>query len=478
MYVKCGHCKACLQEKAAKRVKRIEDTYHPDLDCYMVTLTYSRGTAPYILRSDAEKLSTGSVSSVDIYRDCKKRRVRTIQNGIDHIYRYRTKYDTVVLGSLDYIETPGIDLSTFNLKDLKGEPNKIGVCFYKDYQDFIARLRLNLKRIYGYEDKLLLYACSEYGTQSYRPHFHLLVFIKKSGSSFLRDAVITSWPFSNIGRFKRSFERCFKGASYVASYINQSSNFPLFLKIYQKQKHSYSKGFGLANKEYSLDKILQKIRNGYLAYSVAKQVGGYIRVYDVPLPSRVINRYFPKFKTSTRCAPCSLRSYLKRIIKGEFDEVIFNNDNPLFPVVQKSISVDTLYLNNDECKTIHVRLLNAFNRFKEDSPLGFDISLDNYIDSYISAWNVYNSTLLRISMLNPDVPFYEKYDNWDYVKFMHERDGFMVVGVDSYDMEVDPNKYSSVVNNTYLWTCDYNSNIKHKNVANAVYLAAAADCEL
>lgn len=70
----------------------------------------------------------------------------------------------------------------------------------KDLQDFIKRLRTNLKRS-GYEKKIRYFACGEYGTKRGRPHFHILIYgwkdpnaryldINKKGSILLKSELI------------------------------------------------------------------------------------------------------------------------------------------------------------------------------------------------------------------------------------------------------------------------------------------------
>ena len=49
--------------------------------------------------------------------------------------------------------------SILGVKDLAHEFNKIGVCYYPDLQKFFARLRLNLKEIFNYEEKFSAYCC-------------------------------------------------------------------------------------------------------------------------------------------------------------------------------------------------------------------------------------------------------------------------------------------------------------------------------
>lgn len=487
-YVKCGHCKACLQEKAASRVRRINDTMSPDLVCYMVTLTYSPGTCPYVLRSDAYDFVNGRSSSLDIRRDCTVRKVRKVTAKSDYTQVYRFNRTSVVLDSVEF----DLELSTKSCltlsktKDLKHEHGKIGVVYYKDYQHFIARLRLNLKRHYNYEGKIFVYACDEYGTKSYRPHFHLLIFIEKSAATFFRAAVCESWPFSNLNRFERAIERCYKGASYVASYVNQSSNFPLFLKAFFKVKHSYSKGFGLNNPNYSFDKMLQKIQRGNLSFVRGINQGGITRFIDVPIPARVINRFFPLFKGYFACPPCSLSSYMRRIYAGDWQVQYWQDADHSIglpysrPVYCLSIYPYDVYqqdgivhLNNDDLCKIQVRLINAYHRVSEHMPSGF--TFDDYIELHKSVWRVYKSTVLRLHLLNPDVPMVEKYDNWDFVKSKH----LDVVGVDVDSIvDIDPNKYRTIVANTAKFRDSFNEHIKHRDVANAIYMAAHDDCEL
>lgn len=49
--------------------------------------------------------------------------------------------------------------------------NGLMTLYKKDYQDFMKRLRWNLDGL-----KIRYYACGEYGTKTYRPHYHAVVF--------------------------------------------------------------------------------------------------------------------------------------------------------------------------------------------------------------------------------------------------------------------------------------------------------------
>lgn len=96
----------------------------------------------------------------------------------------------------------------------------------KDLQDFMKRLR----RAYeykGYENKLRFFACGEYGSQTLRPHFHLIVFGLKlddltlfkrnfNGDNLYNSAFISKlWKkgFSVVG------DVTWQSCAYVARYI-------------------------------------------------------------------------------------------------------------------------------------------------------------------------------------------------------------------------------------------------------------------
>ena len=96
----------------------------------------------------------------------------------------------------------------------------------KDLQDFMKRLR----RAYeykGYENKLRFFACGEYGSQTLRPHFHIIVFGLKlddltlykrnfNGDNLYNSAFISKlWKkgFSVVG------DVTWQSCAYVARYI-------------------------------------------------------------------------------------------------------------------------------------------------------------------------------------------------------------------------------------------------------------------
>lgn len=474
MYVKCGHCPACMQEKASLRVSRINNTRKDGFITLMVTLTYSRNKVPYIDRNEAYDFVNNKVQKLDVYRDCSVRKVRKPSNFDDYNQVYKFSYQRVVLDTIEHeildISNP---VSLLNTKDLKHEFNKIGVCYYPDYQNFLSRLRKNLKRHYNYENQFFVYACSEYGVKTLRPHFHLLIFIEKSAEKIFRAAIIESWPFSDLRRFPRAIEVGYKTASYVASYVNKPSSFPLFFKKFFKDKHSYSKGFGLNNKNFSVSEILSKLERGFIKMSIVKNVNGIPVVADVPIPAYVINRYFPKFKGYTTCSPSTLFSYMLRICRGDWETHFDMTDDPLNRSRVYCISDGLNYLADEDLRKIQVRLLNAFARYRENARDGDSLLLEDYLALHVRVWNCFNSSVLRLHLTNSEVPMLEKYDNLDEVLLSKKNFGFDK----SLIHETDPNKFVSNRVSTARWTKCYHDTLKHRSVSNSVYLESA-DCEL
>ena len=450
LYVKCGKCPACLQEKAIHRVRRIKNTETDALDCMMVSLTYARGCAPYIDRSEAYNFSHGRLPYLNVYRDSSFRRVRRDSS---YEFNYRRTPGKVVLDKVPFEFQCNFD----NIKDLKYEHGKIGVTYYPDLQRFMARLRLNLKRVFKYDKLFKAFCCSEYGTKSLRPHMHLLFFYPKGDFEVMRSAIVKSWPFSNLQNFPRSIEKCFRGASYVASYVNNGSRFPDFLKSYFKPKHSYSKGFGLGNRYFSLRSILHAFERGSLSYGVAKITGGSLSFSRLPIPAYVIHRYFPKFKGYTRINPATLFDNMRRLGNGEIEQL--------------NSSVAPLYYSDEEFHKINTRLHNAMSRCWSECPDLMSSTFDEYYRLHIRIWDMYKSNLLRFQMENDDLYLFEKYDNLQEVSAMVV-DGIMPLprGFTRSMLRdnPDPNKYPHNVAKHIKLVDDFHMNIKHRAVVNVI----------
>lgn len=488
IYVKCGKCKSCLQEKANARARRIRATEKEGYVCIMASLTYSRFNAPYILRDEAYEFVNGRLPSLNVYRDVSYRKVRKPKDGDDYFQSYKVTRGKHVVDTVEFCESSTLS----GTKDLKHEFGRIGVCCYADYQQFIARFRLNLLRHFGYENKLFIFACSEYGAKSFRPHFHVLLFCPATDKEVIISTIYESWPFSNLRKFPRAVEVAFRASSYVASYVNSGSRFPRLFKSYFCQKHSYSKGFGTNYRKFSLHSLLEMFNRGNFRYSVLKNIQGVDSVINVPVPAYVISRYFPKFKGYTRIPPSSLVTYMHGFAEYKNPyEWEYGLENSL-PWPKTKIHPDMrdnfapLYWSDDEVHKIGVCLNNAYQRFcyyypdKDNVP-----SLNEYFFIHTKVWRVYHSTLLRLQMEDSSVPIEQHFDNLDsYLNVQDEHelkqgvDFLLSVGLNpTLINSTDPNTFSSVVRTTAEHSAWFDEHIKHRNVSNAIYLTDDS-CEL
>ena len=483
LYVKCGKCPACLQEKAAHRVSRIKAQNSDDTETYMLTLTYRNECVPYVRRDDAylfSKNQFGLNCSFPSQVDVNSNRtvvINSLQLPVHRDMDYRW-----IRGSADYemkIKEIGHNVLTCvpfskdvdfsGCKDLNGKPNCIGVCYYPDLQRFVARLRLNLKRFYNVDYTFKTYCCSEYGTKRQRPHFHLLLWIPKGTSETFRSAIIKSWLYGDIQNRPRRFEKAFRASSYVASYVNKSDGFPDFLATYFNCSHSYSKHFGLCSNDFTLSSILSKFYRGHLTRFVRKDRYPTIKYVEQPLPTYVVHRYFPKFKGYSRINPTEVYSVTKRLIVADFCNLSETDGLSITPCKGREI-----WYSKVDIHKISVRLRNALDNFNSclvDTPF----SLDDYLDLHKKIWNLYNSDVLRLHLENDSVPINEKYDNLEEIKqrYVYEssKSAFAVLPIGfTKDMLIvtNPNKFVSVQVNTGRFRDSFYDNIKHRSVNEVV----------
>lgn len=203
MVVPCGHCSACLNNKSAEMVQRLDIESSMSKYVVFATLTFDSAHLP---------------------------KLKVLDNCL---------YDT------DYAHVaPGRPRISFNIEDTNPKSkdykflNKLsssGVPYLNRYfaQKFMKRLRINTFRLHQKyqenEEKSLLrfFLCGEYGPKNYRPHYHLLLFFNSElTAAHISELLHSSWKF---GFVDSSFVKN-TASSYVAKYVNCYSNLPSFLQ--------------------------------------------------------------------------------------------------------------------------------------------------------------------------------------------------------------------------------------------------------
>lgn len=115
-------------------------------------------------------------------------------------------------GEISFVTLTFSESNVWSINQETGELVK--TLWVKDVQNYMKRVRTNLKRTFGFTGKVRYYACGEYGPKTHRPHYHLLVFgIPTIFQSVLDDS--WSYGFTCIKPFFP--ETCI----YVAGYIQK-----------------------------------------------------------------------------------------------------------------------------------------------------------------------------------------------------------------------------------------------------------------
>lgn len=419
--VACGKCPACIQAKAVARTNRIRNHIKTDWISVFVTLTYSSEYVPYVIVDDLKSCSLEK-SSLNVYRGISSPEIVT-----------------AISFSLDDIDVLG-DISYFPY--LTHCPGLMGVVIYDDVKRFIKRLRINLKRHYNYDYPLSYYACSEYGEQYYRPHFHLLLFCPKDSFDTLRDAVCESWSYADKSRTSRFVEISRDASSYVASYVNFPTSFPQVLRLSCfRPKHSYSKGFGVGLPCFSLNSILSKVREGNFHYTKYSFTEGVPSVTSVLIPQYVVNRYFPKFKGYSWIAPSSLVRLLRLP----------------FYLRCELLQYEGLDWCDDDFHRMFVRLRHAIDYYIfVTGNTEYDYCID-----YVATWTCFSSTVLRDSLTCIDVDWSDFYENANELSFRPEMSPTLS---DIHEFTQDANKRSDIVRKTARLTDVYYKKDKTRRV--------------
>lgn len=192
-FVPCGKCLACLSRRSSMWTNRLMVEQNHSAVTWFVTLTYNDENLPVVYHSsDSLDLTRGLMLPLD--GDCAF-----------------------------FDQTP--------------------VVYKKDLVDFFKRLRSRLSVQIKY------YACAEYGSNSHRPHYHFILFLKDIMTrEHISECLSESWPFGFI-----RLDECGPAAiRYVTKYVCKDSSdsfhdfvcqlgFPVFAIMSKKLGADYLK---------------------------------------------------------------------------------------------------------------------------------------------------------------------------------------------------------------------------------------------
>lgn len=310
----CGRCPSCRQQLASRRTSRIVHHRPKGKTCYFVTLTYQNCYIPYVkfdeLVSAVAEIDDKSYSSVclNVYRD----------NDVyfDNLSKKHIKKLDAPICKLEFDDFKSLSqlssLSGIRTKLRYGkyliDNNRISIAYNRDVQNFFKRLRENYYRKYKQVLDISYFYAPEYGPTAQRFHVHLLIWISSTYSSLqVRNMLLKAWPYAPRFQGKEFCQIALSPWSYVASYVNCDASVSEFLSQNFKLRPSHSLGFGFDEGFSNLSEIINKFQNGCFTYNATRNGSdGNVMSIDVPYPSYVIYRYFPKIKGFSRCSRSTL----------------------------------------------------------------------------------------------------------------------------------------------------------------------------
>lgn len=325
--VPCGQCPSCVLRRSAIQTNLLTTYSSQFRYVYFVTLTYAPRFLPTLAVSVVETC-TDDVADVPCVPNINELDVddsntylfgfrsvpRTASVKVKNSTVERTFKDPKV--QFSYPMKPKELLSI--LEKIKHRiPYRIPYVCNRDLDLFLKRLRS-----YYPDEKLRYYAVSEYGPESFRPHWHLLLFSNSERfSQTVCENVPKAWSY---GRCDVSLSRGF-AAAYVASYVNSFVALPNFYTQMPKvvrPKSFHSIGFTESNlfprevRVAEIDEVADKCLNG-----VCVERNGRFRTIKPTWP--YLLRLFPRFSEPIRKFPSRVYQLLSaaftapgRVVRG------------------------------------------------------------------------------------------------------------------------------------------------------------------
>ena len=283
--VPCGKCVQCLQKKVSSTTLLLDLESQRCAYVEEINLTYDDACLPYIDFNDDSLASFSSDHPNEIFpvKFGSSRKIRKY-NPRTKSY-YVTKENISNFGSvfpLDwrrYLDKYNRRVDEYYLRfpdrkrGISRFKNHVPILYAPDLKKYLYRLRQYLKKNYAIE--IRFFAVGEYGSNSLRPHWHILLFhnSRKLRESFRNVVDLPGHTLKNPRQCCREFylyplwlhgatttkctdKHC---SSYVAGYFNQHGcNTPLVKDFPSKSYHSQFLGMGKISESQKDDFIAEK----------------------------------------------------------------------------------------------------------------------------------------------------------------------------------------------------------------------------
>lgn len=332
--VACGKCIQCKTSYRRKMEMLLSLETQAHKYCELINLTYSDEFIPWVDLSAIDGRYYSASPDLDSFlRVChplhfgdRKKQMynpRTKQYYFVRDMHYVKPRYTSAFGSLErYVCFDTFDVTQFYLdlenynkrvdeyyqkypwrsRGVSRQRNHVAILFNEDLQRYLDRLKKWCIRKFGV--KVRYFAVGEYGTNSLRPHWHIVLF---HDSMQLREAFSNVWVYPNsTKRNPREISVALRDAalwtfgdctttttdgfasSYLSGYLNQSSSIPKLLGAFPQK--TFKSIFLGENRDFKLLASLFKGRD-FQGLTTSYLVSRKGFKHCVPTPSTSYNRF-------------------------------------------------------------------------------------------------------------------------------------------------------------------------------------------
>ena len=214
----CGHCEACRTHKS-NMLHNLIDLHSTSYKyCLFVTLKYNQTNIPKAKLYDIDTKTCLINEDGVILAECDK---LSETNKRKFYHKVLSKQGrSLPYGVIPYLDSHDLRLFMVRLRQrIRSQRCRV----YKTHDTKSYRLELNKFRT---DETFTYYAIGEYGPQTFRPHFHLLLFFNQSETlQALERHISKAWSMGNCDiRLADN-----NVSSYVSSYVSSTMSLP---KIY------------------------------------------------------------------------------------------------------------------------------------------------------------------------------------------------------------------------------------------------------
>lgn len=370
-YYRCGHCSLCRCSAISRWRSRLVS--HIECGLYItlfITLTYSNKHLPLVHLGDDNRI-------IDITHT-RFNRGKFANGSFVRESVLDTKQFSRHSNLLDYVfpnDIPHWVISRHNDNYTFDDSNTFAICLRSDIQNFIKKLRRLISShdsLAGECSEIGYFICSEYGPETFRPHYHGLLFFrsplvaKLCNDSLINEAWGKQAISSNTDESKVSqYVNTANVASYVSKYVtvDDSLSRSVFLPAFQPF-HLQSTRTPIGSLS-AVDNLVYDSIDKNTPFRVRTFIDSKtheVVTYDEPYNLSFWRRYFPYLPFRNLISPFQLREIF--IFLSGFSDV---NELPnYYNYLRSHYGLDTIYDDTQRFKLKSLIVRERYNPIDGD----------------------------------------------------------------------------------------------------------------